>query len=80
MTAGRESSAPRIIVWVPPPLAPVTPIRVVSTSGNETRKSSERIELYVCSPITDCALASARGLNSPQFSGVFISGRCLEKP
>ena len=33
ITAGRGSTAPRTNVCVPPPLAPVTPIRCGSTSG-----------------------------------------------
>ena len=49
-------------VCVPPPLAPVTPIRAESTSGNRLNQSNARIELYVCSPIMFCWRTSAWGL------------------
>ena len=78
-TAGRGSIAARIIVCVPPPLAPVTARRLPSTSGSVSKKSSERIEFQVCRPMTFCRFASACGLKSPQFSSLFISSRCLAK-
>ena len=46
-TAGRSSMAHRIIVCVPPPLAPVTAIRSGSTSGRPARKSSDRMLFHV---------------------------------
>jgi hypothetical protein len=78
--AMRGSIPARIIVCVPPPLAPVTAMRLGSTSGRLARKSTERIEFHVCRPITLCKWASACGLKRPQFSVVFISGRCLANP
>ena len=36
--AGRSSMAQRMNVCVPPPLAPVTPIRVGSTSGSDSEE------------------------------------------
>ena len=50
----RSSIAARIIVCVPPPLAPVTATRSGSTSGRLRRKSRLRIELSVCKPMTHC--------------------------
>src|ERR1035438_356154 len=50
-TAGRGSSAQRMNVCVPPPLAPVTATRCGSTSGRLVRKSSARIESHVCKPM-----------------------------
>ena len=44
-TAGRGSMAQSMNVCVPPPLAPVTPIRAGSTSGSALSQSSARIEL-----------------------------------
>ena len=52
-------------------------MRSGSTSGRLSRKSSERTAFHVCRPITLCRWASACGLKRPQFSVVFISGRCL---
>ena len=37
-----------------PPLEPVTANRVLSTSGSDSKKSSERIEFQVCKPMIDC--------------------------
>jgi hypothetical protein len=67
MTTGKESftrssTAARIMVCVPPPLDPVAAMRVGSTSGRLSRKSSDRMALSVCSPITLCRCDSARGL------------------
>ena len=42
--AGRWSTAIRINVWVPPPLAPVTAIRWGSTSARLPRKSTARMD------------------------------------
>jgi hypothetical protein len=44
-TAGRGSSAQRMNVCVPPPLAPVTATRFGSTSGSSSSQSNARIEL-----------------------------------
>ncbi len=79
-TCTRGSMALRTNVCVPPPLAPVTPMRVASTSGSEVMKSRARIEFHACRPIADCRCDSACGLNSPQPCGRFISGRCVLKP
>src|SRR6185436_11908814 len=56
MTAGkatlqRSSRAARMKVCVPPPEAPVMPMRAGSTSGRFKRKSSERRLFQVCSPM-----------------------------
>ncbi len=75
----RSSIAASSIVCVPPPLAPVIPVRSGSTSGSDSKKSSPRTAFHVCSPMIDCRCASACGLYSPQFSAVFISGRCFAK-
>ncbi len=58
-TIGRGSRAPRMMVCVPPPLPPVTPMRLGSTSGREARKSSARIEFQACRPKIDCRRSSA---------------------
>jgi hypothetical protein len=57
----RSSSAARTKVCVPPPLAPVQPIRAGSTSGRVAMKSSARIEFQVCRPMMLCAWLSACG-------------------
>ena len=44
---GRGSIAHNKIVWVPPPLPPVTAMRLGSTSGRLARKSRQRIEFQV---------------------------------
>ena len=62
---------------VPPPLAPVIAIRSGSTSGNLSTKFEPRPAFSVCRPMMLCRFASACGLYRPQFSVVFISGRCL---
>ena len=64
-TAGRGSTAHNNIVCVPPPLAPVTPMRVGSTSGSDERKSRARIELNVCSPSMLCSRNSASASVKP---------------
>ncbi len=43
LTAMRGSTAASRKVWVPPPDSPVIPIRVGSTSGSDSRKSTARI-------------------------------------
>ena len=53
LTVTRSSMAASKKVCVPPPEQPVTPIRLVSTSGIVSRKSTARILLHVCS-VRDC--------------------------
>ena len=46
----RSSTAVSRKVWVPPPEAPVQPIRSGSTSGSDCRKSTERMLFQTLNP------------------------------
>jgi len=70
-TVGRGSSAQSMNVCVPPPLAPVTPIRFESTSGSDTRKSRARIELKVCNPMKSCKRSIASTSVNPSGCAIF---------
>ena len=61
----RSSTAAEMNDCVPPPLAPVMPMRFLSTSGNVTSQSTMRNELNVCSPSTLSERDSACALNRP---------------
>src|SRR5688572_21724180 len=50
LTVTRSSAAVNMKHWRPPLEAPVHPIRLASTSGNEVRKSTERMLFQRCSP------------------------------
>ena len=77
---GRGSMAPNRIVCVPPPLPPVTPIRLGSTSDRLHKKSNARMEFHVCKPRMLCKRSSACVLNNPQLFLSSNPARCLEKP
>ncbi len=64
-TVGRSSTAQRMNVCVPPPLAPVTPIRLASTSGRSRMKSSARMLFQVCRPMKLCKRSSASASVKP---------------
>ncbi|GIT29870.1 MAG: hypothetical protein Ct9H300mP1_19160 [Planctomycetaceae bacterium] len=60
------------IVWVPPPLPPVTPIRFGSTSGSPARKSRPRKRVPGLQAHDALQPQFGLGLMKPQPSGLFM--------